>query len=176
MKDLDQEEPEILLKLRDLELTYEDTDEGPNEFKEILNKGVQEYKTNVFNIVELQSKIQLVKKHTSEFAEIMQRLDGLPGSDKVRDGIEEYIESLDMEGLKKRYTESKKIVNRYLECFRSLREVEKFMCFVCLEATCDVFLDPCGHSICSGCSTKLVSRKCPYCRAHITPKVIHWAF
>lgn len=46
-------------------------------------------------------------------------------------------------------------------------EYAKFQCFVCMERYVDLFLDPCGHVICSHCWMNANSETCPGCRTRI---------
>jgi len=44
----------------------------------------------------------------------------------------------------------------------------KFLCFICQDRLIDLFIDPCGHTVCTTCwtSTRL-KRACPGCRTDI---------
>jgi hypothetical protein len=92
------------------------------------------------------------------------------GHDKILEGVEDYTKSLDIENLTEEYRKCTMEVNEYRKVFKSLREVEKYTCAVCLEAMCDTFLDPCGHTVCSDCSSR-INRKCPYCRGSVHKSV-----
>lgn len=44
----------------------------------------------------------------------------------------------------------------------------KFMCFICQDRLIDLFIDPCGHTVCATCWTSTrVKRTCPGCRTDI---------
>ena len=49
-----------------------------------------------------------------------------------------------------------------------------FTCFVCMERHIDLFLDPCGHVMCTSCWTRTTNkRECPGCRGLVhEPKKI----
>lgn len=49
-----------------------------------------------------------------------------------------------------------------------------FICFVCMERPIDLFLDPCGHVMCSCCWTRTTNKlECPGCRGRVhEPKKI----
>ena len=49
-----------------------------------------------------------------------------------------------------------------------------FTCFVCMERPIDLFLDPCGHVMCTSCWTRTTNkRECPGCRGRVhEPKKI----
>lgn len=177
MKDIEDDEPDMVLKLRDID--FDDSTDEPIEhitaFSNTVTEHTETYKMNVTKLFEIQKRIQLIRKQNDELIHILQRTYGLPGFDKIEEGIQEYIESLHLDSLKKELADTKNTVAQYLKCFRTLKEVDKFLCFVCLEATCDSYLDPCGHVVCGPCSMKLIG-KCPFCRCHISPKKIHWSF
>ena len=45
---------------------------------------------------------------------------------------------------------------------------ERFTCFICQERLIDLFIDPCGHVVCTNCWTQTRDkRKCPGCRAAV---------
>jgi hypothetical protein len=44
--------------------------------------------------------------------------------------------------------------------------MSKYMCFLCLDRTVQVLVDPCGHVICDECSKRNLS-SCPFCRGRI---------
>jgi Zinc finger, C3HC4 type (RING finger) len=44
----------------------------------------------------------------------------------------------------------------------------KFLCFICQDRLIDLFIDPCGHTVCATCWTSTrVKRTCPGCRTDI---------
>jgi len=44
----------------------------------------------------------------------------------------------------------------------------KFLCLICQDRLIDLFIDPCGHTVCSTCWTNTrVKRTCPGCRTDI---------
>lgn len=49
-----------------------------------------------------------------------------------------------------------------------------FTCFVCMERPIDLFLDPCGHVMCTSCWTRTTNKlNCPGCRGRVhEPKKI----
>ena len=44
-------------------------------------------------------------------------------------------------------------------------------CPICLTSQIEVALDPCGHTLCSKCTTKNMSMSCPMCRNHYGKKI-----
>lgn len=177
MKDIEDDEPDVILRLRDIDFDSEASHEPIEhivEFGRIVSDNVETYKLSISRFFELQKKVQLIKKQNDELIHILQRINGLPGFEKMEEGVNEYIESMDLDNLKKELADTKNTVAQYLSCFKTLKEVERFLCFVCLEATCDSYLDPCGHVVCGPCSMKLIG-KCPFCRCHVSPKKIHWS-
>jgi hypothetical protein len=69
-------------------------------------------------------------------------------------------------------------LNKQLSRLRKLQKVlkvcssESFTCFVCLENTVSVFLDPCGHVTCDICRDK-IKKTCPFCRCNVVTKKIY---
>jgi hypothetical protein len=44
----------------------------------------------------------------------------------------------------------------------------KFLCFICQDRFIDLFIDPCGHTVCAPCWTSTrMKRTCPGCRTDI---------
>lgn len=44
----------------------------------------------------------------------------------------------------------------------------KFLCFICQDRLIDLFIDPCGHTVCATCWTSTrMKRTCPGCRTDI---------
>lgn len=43
----------------------------------------------------------------------------------------------------------------------------RFLCFICSTREIEVFLYPCGHSLCNTCREKIGERPCPFCRSEI---------
>jgi hypothetical protein len=41
----------------------------------------------------------------------------------------------------------------------------RFTCPICMDKLVDVFLNPCGHTLCEGCLVRLRDTNCPTCRA-----------
>jgi len=62
-----------------------------------------------------------------------------------------------------------KAMNRVLTETHAHRYNE-YMCPVCMDKNVDVFLDPCGHLLCSGCLIRLRDEKCPTCRQTVVAK------
>jgi hypothetical protein len=45
---------------------------------------------------------------------------------------------------------------------------EKFLCLICQDRLIDLFIDPCGHTVCTTCWTSTrIKRTCPGCRTDI---------
>jgi len=52
----------------------------------------------------------------------------------------------------------------------------KFQCFVCMDRPVDMFMDPCGHLLCSTCwrRSSTTNTMCPGCRTHARPKKMYF--
>lgn len=172
-------EDECIYKLKDVVPCENEEDVVPADddieaFSKELELHTSKFKMYTKQIFKLQSDIDLISKRNQDLIDIVSRTKGLVGYEKVREGVQEYLDSLDLEGLRKTWNETKFKVKSYLSSFKSLRELDKYSCFVCLETTCDTFLDPCGHAVCYVCS-KRIANKCPFCRTVVCAKKIHWA-
>lgn len=52
----------------------------------------------------------------------------------------------------------------------------EFTCPVCMDKRVEMFMDPCGHVICSTCFIRLHESKCPTCRSTVTAKRMYPTF
>ncbi len=167
MKDIECDDEEdsgplgdILVQLKDLHFDDNLTETPHQEFKKELERHLEDFRLAVNKVIQMQRRIGLVVSESEDILEISKRLKDYP---KIAEAVSEYVEGLDIGGLTERYREAVTEVSQYQDLFRGLRNVERFMCSVCLESTVDTFLDPCGHTVCGLCSER-INKKCPYCR------------
>lgn len=175
-KELDSEDEQYPLKdvmvlLRDIPegesvSEHQELDTDLDTLKNDIDMHVGIFKGLVDKTIHTQRKLNNILSESEDVLHIMKRLRNVTGYSKIMEGIEEYTKSLDVDRLTDEYRESTRKVNEYRHIFKGLREVEKFTCAVCLEAMCDTFLDPCGHTVCQECALR-VDKKCPYCRGSI---------
>ena len=72
----------------------------------------------------------------------------------------------DAEKLKEKTIEMLSLRNVFSLC-KDADVMSSYMCFVCLERPVTEFIDPCGHVICSQCSTRSALHVCPFCRGSV---------
>jgi hypothetical protein len=170
-KELDEDDQQHYLKdalilLKDIPESQANPDEVLIKFKGDIDMHVGKFRQLVNEIIFTQRKLNTILAESDDVLLIMKRLRNVEGYDKIMEGIDMYTKSLDVNALTAKYAELNKSINEYREVFKSMRELEKYTCSVCLEAMCDTFLDPCGHTVCNECATR-VDKKCPYCRGTI---------
>lgn len=60
--------------------------------------------------------------------------------------------------------------NEKTETIEKEKNNEHLLCPICLEKQKNVALDACGHTLCKGCASMILStpnKKCPICRKHV---------
>lgn len=171
-KELDEDEQhpikDVMILLRDVPINSEPTT-PPEELVKLKNDidlHVGQFKSLVNEVISKQRKLNALLTESEDVLQLMKRLRNSAGYDKILEGVDEYTASIDIENLTEEFRKATNKVNEYREAFKSLRDIEKFTCSVCLEAMCDTFLDPCGHTVCQDCASR-VDKKCPYCRGTI---------
>ena len=166
MKDLedfdDERLSDILVKFKEFEFA-EDCKTPHTEFKEKLEFHLDEFRQGVNDVLAIQKKMSTIISETEDLMELRRRL---RDHEKISEIVDEYIEGLNLEAITEEYQTVLKKVSEYRDLFRGLRNIERYMCSVCLEATIDTVLDPCGHTVCTLCSDR-IGKKCPYCRGTV---------
>ena len=170
-KELDDDEQhqlkDTMMLLRDIppadksELTGELKD-----LKDLIDLHIGKFRLLIDKTIASNRNLNSILTSSDDILQLISKLRDSVGYEKMLEGVEEYTNSFNVEELTEEYRENTQKVNEYREVFKSLKELEKFVCAVCLEAPCDTFLDPCGHTVCSACATR-VDKKCPYCRGTI---------
>jgi len=86
----------------------------------------------------------------------------------IENKIEEYFINLNLEQLKKEYTQTQLIFEKTKHKINTITGViiPTTICQICLEHQVEFFIDPCGHALCKNCKDKCekVSSTCHYCR------------
>jgi rubrerythrin len=170
MKEIEESESEseqgelkdILVQLKEFE--FADECETPHkEFKKDLESHIDMFRRGISEVIRIQKRVNKVISETEDLMELSKRL---KDHEKISQAVQEYISELDIQKLTDEYTTVLRTVSEYRDLFKGLRNIERYMCSVCLEATVDTFLDPCGHTVCSLCADR-IGKKCPYCRGTI---------
>ena len=159
-----------LLRLRTL---LEGDHFQPKEVPEFtaLVKLKEEYLELVQDILVGYEKLQ-PKKERAET--LLQFVDKLGGHDiKYAQQLKAIIDDFDTT---ERLTESAAELKEKIERMLGLRRVfelctecdvsSRYICFVCLDRTVEMFVDPCGHVICEPCSGH-TRGLCPFCRSTV---------
>jgi hypothetical protein len=160
-------EPEVALNPLPCELS-----EDWKNFEETLSKFKTEYAKNrrelSTKMAELDQKTKDVKllKHTSDGFEnddLKMMVHSLVDSYEFEEGISALTLQC-RELLGKTNAMQRVLINTMSERYAS------FTCFICTERLVDLFIDPCGHVVCSPCWSRSNSRStiCPGCRTQVS--------
>ena len=83
--------------------------------------------------------------------------------------IDWYYSKLDLDSLKKEYSEILNEYSFFKNLLRSITDISPCgICQICMENQVGYFTDPCGHTMCYNCNLKLKSPLCPFCRTNIS--------
>ena len=75
--------------------------------------------------------------------------------------------------MKENYIESRKNINKYLDIIKKLNHMNvSNSCPVCLTNPVNIYLNPCGHTLCDGCYNRVSDneKKCFLCRTRVLSK------
>ena len=75
--------------------------------------------------------------------------------------------------MKENYIESRKNINKYLDIIKKLNHMNvSNSCPVCLTNPVNIYLNPCGHTLCDGCYDRVSDneKKCFLCRTRVLSK------
>lgn len=162
---------EKLVKLKYLNITPSDVS-GP-QVECNIHDLVPKYKEAITRLIDIQHKVSLKKEEHSTFTELVEKLGkNTEYTQKLEEIIDCFMQDESIETLKSEYTEAAKTIHSYGSAFSLAKDVDlanRYLCYVCIERPVDVFLDSCGHVVCSECSQK-ISSQCPYCRTTIKAK------
>jgi len=164
-----------LLLLRNIDLpTNYDPETLPEDLRKIQEsiKQLKEmYTDTVTRLLRVNKEHDQKRKKIDRLSEILNVMDtdAARYKDSLQDVIDQFTEDERVVELKKEYEDT-------VERFRALRHVinfvssddmNRFMCFTCLDRSIDSVLVPCGHVGCSLCTSKFVTT-CPYCRSDVS--------
>jgi hypothetical protein len=143
---------------------------------------VKKLLVNNFNKkIELEIKIEDRKSQFEEFSKnianslksIETFSDNSPQDENLKNLLSEridwYYSKLELDSLKKEYSESLSEYSFFKNLLRSINDISPCgICQICMENQVGYFIDPCGHAICYSCNGKTKSPLCPFCRIHIS--------
>jgi len=164
-----------LLMLRNIDVPSQyDPDTLPDDLREPL-KVVQNLKMMYVNAVD--QLLRVNKEHEEKRAKVDKLTviintleeDAIRYKDSLHALIDQFREDECIDKLKEEYDETVKRFRhlRRVINFVSSDDMNRFMCFTCLDRSIETALVPCGHVGCSLCTSRFITT-CPYCRADIT--------
>jgi|AACY02.1.fsa_nt_gi hypothetical protein len=166
----------LMLRNIDLPTTYD-----PDNLPEDLHQAAATMKELKAMYVETVNRLIRVNKEHDEkrkkidrMAEILNLMEGdaVRYKDSLQAVLDQFSEDERLVELKQEYEET-------VERFRALRHVinfvasddmNRYMCFTCLDRSIDSVLVPCGHVGCSLCTSRFTTA-CPYCRSEVSQVV-----
>jgi len=143
-------------------------------FKDSLTVYQRKYNETMKEVRETEMELTRKRSELNALKGAEKLLHDSPLKTKLTEMIEEFerVEEIDtFENLLVSLRGTCKSMKKILENTNP-EQLSKFQCFVCMDRSVDIFLDPCGHVLCSGCWRRNTSRVCPGCRANVQPKKI----
>jgi len=131
------------------------------------------YRAAIDKLLGIQHKVERTEKEIASVAELVGRLSKNTSYTKSLDEIiDQFNQDAKLDEIKAEYIAAANEVQKYQGVFSLCKDADinnKYMCFVCIERSINIFLDPCGHTLCDECAGKIASR-CPMCREPIVKK------
>jgi hypothetical protein len=95
--------------------------------------------------------------------------DAVRYKDTLQMVVDQFNEDERIDQLKEEYDETVKRFRhlRHVINFVASDDMNRYMCFTCLDRSVDSVLVPCGHTGCSICTSRFTST-CPYCRTDVS--------
>uniref|UniRef100_A0A6C0IB28 RING-type domain-containing protein n=1 Tax=viral metagenome TaxID=1070528 RepID=A0A6C0IB28_9ZZZZ len=177
------QEPEETPKLTDEQYS----DFVGKYYTENLTDNINRVKKLIVNFYNRKNELELkIDQNTKKFESFsknilssLENIDDLVGKDlsprdlELKDilceRIEWYYSKLEIDSLKKEYTDILLEYSFFKKLIGSLTEVLPCgICQICLDAQVTIFIDPCGHTICTKCYDHSTSiDRCHFCRTKI---------
>ena len=164
-----------LLMLRTIDMpvsTGEDLPEELHETERVVKHLKDDYVTAVSDVLRVNRIHDETRKKIDRLTSI---IDGMgDGALRYKDDLIRIIEQFEKdEGLSELKDQYKESVAKFQNLRRIINflgsdDMNRYMCFTCLERSIDTALVPCGHVTCSMCMNRLNFPVCPYCRAEFT--------
>lgn len=164
-----------LLMLRNIDVpTLYDPESLPPDLREIQNV-IQNFKTMYVDTVN--QLLRVNKEHTEKRAKIDKmtdiintlETDAVRYKDSLQTVIDQFNEDECIDKLKDEYDETVKRFRhlRHVINFVSSDDMNRYVCFTCLDRSIDSVIVPCGHVGCSICTSRFTTT-CPYCRTDVS--------
>ena len=140
-------------------------------FKTIVCELYREYSTLE---PELKKKKDLFEKFTQcvkNFTQLINKveMDDQQFKDIIENKIINYYQKLQIEEYEEKYNNCIKKLLYLKNSIDNFKTVQNnYICPICFENNVDCFIDPCGHTLCSDCLTKIGKSICHVCRNEVT--------
>ena len=147
----------------ELDPEWKEFEKELGDFKRLFSKEKRDLMTKLSELEELQKSAQISKLI----------IDTVPSEDlkaKLISVVDNYESESGIVALTQQCGEMK---GRVEEMEKVLQDTEaeryaKFLCPICQDRLIDLFIDPCGHTVCAPCWTSTrMKRTCPGCRTDI---------
>jgi len=135
---------------------------------------VEAYKEAIDKLINLQNRFQEKKQEIKDIKQLAEAIEQKTVyTEKLTNIIDDFCQDANLDQLQTDYKDARREVSKYRNIFsicKTTDALNRYMCFVCVEATVDHCLVPCGHVLCSSCAAK-IKTNCPFCRAAFMNKV-----
>jgi hypothetical protein len=145
-------------------------DDNWKNFEKELSKFKKEFATVQRDLAMAQAELSVKREDSAHLRTVLGCLNDLELKASVENIVENYEVDSGAAALTQRCSE---LAGKSGEMRKVLKDTDaeryvSFTCFVCLERPIDLFLDPCGHVMCTSCWTRTTNkRECPGCRGSI---------
>ena len=151
------------------------------EFTNIVNR-IKKLIVNNFNEkISLEIRLEENKKKFEQFTvninSLILSINSAPNNESEEDRslndllvnrINWYYSNLEIESLKKQYSEILLEYSFFKDLLKSFSEISPGgICGICLDEQVRYFIDPCGHTVCDTCKPKL-KNSCHFCRTRVS--------
>ena len=147
----------------ELDPEWKEFEKELGDFKRLFSKEKRDLMTKLSELEELQKSAQISKLI----------IDTVPSEDlkaKLISVVDNYESESGIVALTQQCGEMKGRVEEMEKVLQDTEaeRYEKFLCPICQDRCIDLFIDPCGHTVCAPCWTSTrMKRTCPGCRTVI---------
>jgi hypothetical protein len=155
--------PEVPTIQCELDESWKDFEKDLGNFKRKFAKEKRDLGIKMYELEELQKSAQISKLI----------IDTVPSED-LKAKLISVVDNYESEsGIVALTQQCGKLKGRVEEIEKVLQDTEaeryaKFLCLICQDRLIDLFIDPCGHTVCATCWTNTrIKRTCPGCRGDV---------
>jgi hypothetical protein len=151
--------------------TLPDVEASPDDpALEHLQEAKQRYVKCVNEIIETSKFIDTKQSDLDTISELLKTLGPAVGS--YKETLSNVLSDFEMnEGLTEARTKLARSTSDYIslrKVFELVEEPSRYLCFTCLDRSIEQVYIPCGHTVCTICSDRMIrSTNCPFCRSPI---------